>query len=1086
MNTNFAVKPTMPIPQRQAERGHSCPPARPASTKGGQECPRADQSGQRPRFRRCVFFATCWWGLIIGIPNLAAAPAPLFINEIQPNNSSWVPDDAGDFDPWIEIYNYSSATTVSLDDFCLTTNYANLARWRFPPGRQLGPGQFLLVWADGEPDETTAAELHAGFRLPPDRGSVALSRLVAGLPEVVDFVDYDFGLLGPDLSYGSFPDGPAGVRQLMLIPTPLGDNRETPLTVRINEWQSAIPGAGNGWFELFNPGNATVTLSGNYLTDTPNNPQKFLVPSGRTIAPKGFLRVWADANPNLNDSDPVDLHVNFLLGSGFIGLYMPNGTPADILTIPQLPPGTAQGRFPDGAQFIYTGTSTTPRAPNRAPPTILEPPRNQTVAMGGEAVFTVRAFGSLPMNYRWSRNGNVIVPNGGPELRLTDVQPFDAGEYSVEVINSAGSTSSPDVSLSVLELPEVTIKPTSVVVEPGAPLRLVASGGGSPPFNFQWRLNGQDIPGATDNAYVIQSVQTADAGVYEVVVANPAGATTSDPTQVRLAIQGPSSADAFKARVSLEGFSGLISGSNQGATREAGEPNHAGKSGGKSIWYTWRAPGTGVATFNTQGSGLDTLLAVYNGEKIETLTEVASDDEDGGFHTSLVRFNATRSVDYQIAVDGFAGAEGDILLNWSLDEKAAALPVIIAPPVSQTLREGSRVILSVTTSPAQVQYQWLHNGSVIRGADGRTLTIDKLTPFEVGFYSVLVSTGEATVESPPAIVEIGPVPDVQSQDKFADLFLNDPPPPQKNAPRLSGAGLFDAGGAGFISVSMGTIVSHTFDNSADSVTDVGEPNPCGNITHSTRWLDFQTDENGICLVRATGMLTNETPFPTVVAVFAITNLIELLPVACATNSPEATAHFARFPALAGTRYLALADGIGESNGVITIEWLLGSAPDLSHPTNDFLVDEGDNLLLGIEAAGWIPLPSFHWRLEGATLPLEHADTLNLLDVHAADAGTYSIVVSNAINTVTDTVAHVSVRIPLLVQLETTNSPSGFGELFGAASQAYQVLCTTNFQCWTPLMLISNVPFTLNESVPLGPEPSAQYLSRRPVAGRPVG
>src|SRR5207253_7965025 len=47
--------------------------------------------------------------------------------------------------------------------------------------------------------------------------------------------------------------------------------------------------------------------------------------------------------------------------------------------------------------------------------------------------------------------------------------------------------------------------------------------------------------------------------------------------------------DPFAAAVGLGGFSGSVPGSNVGATKEAGEPNHVGNAGGASVWYAWTA-----------------------------------------------------------------------------------------------------------------------------------------------------------------------------------------------------------------------------------------------------------------------------------------------------------------------------------------------------------------------------------------------------------------------------------------------------------------------------------------------------------------
>ena len=73
-------------------------------------------------------------------------------------------------------------------------------------------------------------------------------------------------------------------------------------------------------------------------------------------------------------------------------------------------------------------------------------------------------------------------------------------------------------------------------------------------------------------------------------------------------------------------------------------PNHAGTHGSDSVWLTWIAPATGIAYFNTLGSSFDTILAVYLGTQLSQLTEVASDDESGGYHTSYVMFNARAGV----------------------------------------------------------------------------------------------------------------------------------------------------------------------------------------------------------------------------------------------------------------------------------------------------------------------------------------------------------------------------------------------------------------------------------------------------------
>jgi hypothetical protein len=128
--------------------------------------------------------------------------------------------------------------------------------------------------------------------------------------------------------------------------------------------------------------------------------------------------------------------------------------------------------------------------------------------------------------------------------------------------------------------------------------------------------------------------------------------------------------DDFANAQGLTGSSATTTGTNVGATKEAGEPNHAGNAGGKSVWYKWTPQASGTATLNTAGSNFDTLLAVYRGGAVNSLTQVASNDDEnnaGGVITSKLSFAATAGTTYRIAVDGYnngAGAEaGNITLN---------------------------------------------------------------------------------------------------------------------------------------------------------------------------------------------------------------------------------------------------------------------------------------------------------------------------------------------------------------------------------------------------------------------------------------
>src|SRR5205823_3461073 len=93
-----------------------------------------------------------------------------------------------------------------------------------------------------------------------------------------------------------------------------------------------------------------------------------------------------------------------------------------------------------------------------------------------------------------------------------------------------------------------------------------------------------------------------------------------------------------------------VTGRNVGASKEAGESDHAGEPGGHSIWWSWKAPLSGKVGLGTLGSSFDTVLAVYTGDSVSSLTVVATNDNtpDGnhGGLTSALTFDAVAGIVY--------------------------------------------------------------------------------------------------------------------------------------------------------------------------------------------------------------------------------------------------------------------------------------------------------------------------------------------------------------------------------------------------------------------------------------------------------
>ncbi|PAW87328.1 MAG: hypothetical protein B9S33_06445 [Pedosphaera sp. Tous-C6FEB] len=309
-------------------------------------------------------------------------------------------------------------------------------------------------------------------------------------------------------------------------------------------------------FSFLALGSTTTNDSGNYAVVVTN------VFGAVTSAPAVLL--VAQIFPPVITNPPVDLTVlvganaTFSVGvSGTApfnyqwvrgGVALP-GNDAPTLTLTNVTLADAGTYFVQ--VFNSAGLATSQSQPATltvlAPPVLLTQPQPATVLQGGNTNFAVSVTGSPTPAVAWFRDGVRLVNSAGYSgVNTTNLQVFNAqnpqaGGYYLIATNTAGAITSAPVALTVLLAPVITAHPTNVLltrtnIASVLPATLSVAATGAPPVLFQWRFNGVDLPDATNAVLTLTNVTRLQNGLYQALVANVAGGTTSSAALVRVRV----------------------------------------------------------------------------------------------------------------------------------------------------------------------------------------------------------------------------------------------------------------------------------------------------------------------------------------------------------------------------------------------------------------------------------------------------------------------------------------------------------------------------------------------------------------------
>ncbi|HXF10900.1 MAG TPA: LamG-like jellyroll fold domain-containing protein, partial [Desulfuromonadaceae bacterium] len=397
-------------------------------------------------------------------------------------------------------------------------------------------------------------------------------------------------------------------------------------------------------------------------------------------------------------------------------------------------------------------------------PTILLQPVNQIVPAGTNVTFKVIASGTSPLSYQWRFNGTNIAGATSSTFTVNNVQPVNAGLYSVRVANFAGSVISSNAVLTVVS-GSCASMPSGLVAfwsaENSANDSVAGTVGtvngslgyGTGEVGQAFVLDGStsyihypatsSFNVGTNNGFTIEGWIKPTAGNLD-----PAGpgapviewdSASNDGLQLwsqdRLYANLK---DTFGSAHPLQAAPGLLS--SNVFQHVALTYN---KSSGFAALYL---NGVIVASNNFGNITPQTSYPVNIGRR--TGQPVGLNDTYGGSIDELSLYNRALSTS-EIQSIYAAGSNG----------KCTPLlaPTIVTQPTSRTVTVGQSTTFTVSaTGTAPLYYRWLFNGGTIFGATNSSFTVTNIQLSQAGNYMVVVTNAIGSTNSVNAVLTVNP------------------------------------------------------------------------------------------------------------------------------------------------------------------------------------------------------------------------------------------------------------------------------------------------------------------------------------------
>lgn len=428
-------------------------------------------------------------------------------------------------------------------------------------------------------------------------------------------------------------------------------------------------------------------------------------------------------------------------------------------------------------------------------PSISAQSSSTSVCENAAVQLSVTAAGTAPLNYQWYNSNGLISGATNTAYLISSADTSDADLYYCKVTNSCGMSTSSSIVLTVNQAPTITNQSSGATKCVGSAFSFSVTAQGTNPLNYQWYDGNGLISGAQNNLYIINSVDTVDAGTYYCVVSNGCGSVTST-NKVLNVNQSPSfisqSTSATKCEgslmlftVSADGSSpltyqwyndtGLVSGANANTyTISSVSTLNAGN------YYCVVSNGCGTITSSTKTLTVNTSPSILSQSTSDTLCQ-------GQTMVFNVNTAGTTPISYQWYKNAVAvtGAVNNLYMIASVDTLNVGTYYAIATNVCGNLQStdihltveklaqiiyqsgdssrcvGGSVQLSVqTTGTTPVTYQWYKGGLPMSSATSSLVSIPNLSLSDAAYYYCKVTNMCNSVTSANKVITIHSNPQI--------------------------------------------------------------------------------------------------------------------------------------------------------------------------------------------------------------------------------------------------------------------------------------------------------------------------------------